>query len=82
MTLIDIVLRSPNIFTVFMYYHEAAQHGSTILGCCQHFCLRRKLSWRHNPKAKGKEKTLGEIEEHKILSATNGIRDQVIVPAF
>jgi len=36
---------------LLLSYHEATRHDSRQLNCCQHFCQRRKLLSKHNPKA-------------------------------
>jgi len=48
---------------LLLSYHEATRHDSRQLNCCQHFCQRRKLLLKHNPRAgdqsKGKDHVMG-----------------------
>lgn len=36
---------------LLLSYHEATRHDSRQLNCCRHFCQRRKLLSKHNPRA-------------------------------
>lgn len=36
---------------LLLSYHEATRHDSRQLNCCRHFCQRRRLLSKHNPRA-------------------------------